>query len=88
MTRSEAISKINEAYDLLETKSEQQREQTEFFTQQFLDQIEYSQFLSKQLGDLHLFVMNGAYYQAGGSMVLHFNPDTVYDIIYRKYKKS
>jgi hypothetical protein len=75
--------KLSEQVKELEDKLERQKEQTLFFSEQFCKQIEYSQFISKQLSDLHLLVMTNSYYQSSKSMTLWFNPDDVYNIIHR-----
>ena len=56
-----------------------------FFTNEFIKQIEYNQFLAKQLSDLHLYIMSNAFYAASNSMTLWFNPKDVEDIVYRHY---
>lgn len=63
---------------------ERYKEESEFFQKEFLNQIESNQFLYKQLRDLHHFIMSNSYYIAGGSMMMHFNPQDVDKIIYRQ----
>jgi len=63
-------------------------EEVVFFQEQFLKQLDHNQFLAKQLSDLHLYIMNNAFYNAGGTMTLWFKPSHIDDIIYRQYNEE